>query len=114
MPLYRRLPKKGFGNHAFRVTYHVVNVGDLEAAFAGGATVDMETLKAAGLAPKKARWLKILGFGNLAKALVVRCHGVSGGAREKVEAAKGSVEILPIRAEHRPKGEARPQAGARP
>lgn len=112
MPLYRRLPKKGFGNHAFRLVYHAVNVGQLDAAFGAGASVDMDALKAVGLAPKKARFLKILGFGGTQKALTVRCHGVSAGARSKVEAAGGKVELLPVRAEHRAKGVARGAAPA--
>lgn len=108
MALYRRLPKKGFRNHAFRVGYHVVNVGQLEAAFAAGETVDLATIQAKGLAPKKAKYLKILGFGQVSKALNVRCHGVSGGAKGKVEAAKGSLEVLAIAVQHREKGQSKP------
>lgn len=104
MPLYRRLPKKGFANHAFKQTYHVVNVGELETFFAPGATVDLGAIQALGLAPKKAKHLKILGFGTLNKQLNVQAHGVSGGAREKIEAAKGTLEILTIRVAHREKG----------
>jgi large subunit ribosomal protein L15 len=107
MALYRRLPKKGFRNHAFRVRYHVVNVGQIDAAFAAGETVDLATIQAKGLAPKKAKYLKILGFGRLGKAVTVRCHGVSGGAKEKVEGAKGTLEVLTIAVEHREKGQAR-------
>ena len=110
MPLYRRLPKKGFGNSRFRVEYHVVNVGDLDRAFPVGAVVDLDALKASGLAPKKARFLKVLGFGETKKALSIRAHGASAGARGKVEAAGGTVEILPVRVEHRPKGV--PKGGA--
>lgn len=105
MALYRRLPKKGFGNHAFRMSYHVVNVGQLEAAFAAGETVDLAAIQAKGLAPKKAKYLKILGFGKVSKPLAVRCHGVSGGAREKVEGAKGTLEVLRVAVEHRAKGQ---------
>ena len=47
MPLYRRLPKKGFSNHPFRVRFEGVNVGDLEAAFPAGSTVDLEALRGA-------------------------------------------------------------------
>jgi large subunit ribosomal protein L15 len=94
MPIYRRLPKKGFRNASFKVSYHVVNVGQLEEAFPAGARVDLDALKAAGLAPKKARLLKVLGFGEISKALTVVCHGASGGARTKVEGAKGKVEVL--------------------
>lgn len=109
MPLYRRLPKKGFANHAFKLRYHVVNVGELEAVFASGAMVDLAAIQGLGLAPKKAKYLKLLGFGSLTRALSVRCHAVSGGAKEKIEGAKGSLAILPVRAVHREKGE---KAGA--
>jgi len=105
MPLYRRLPKKGFANHAFKLRYHVVNVGELEAVFASGATVDLAAIQGLGLAPKKAKYLKLLGFGSLTRALSVRCHAVSGGAKEKIEAAQGTLAIVPVRAVHREKGE---------
>ncbi len=104
MPIYRRLPKKGFSNHPFKLTYHVVNVGDLDEVFEAGASVDLERLKAVGLVPKKAKFLKILGFGSVEKALQIQTHGVSAGARKKIEAVSGSVELLPTRVEYRPKG----------
>jgi large subunit ribosomal protein L15 len=107
MPIYRRLPKKGFRNAAFKVTYHVVNVGQLEEAFPAGARVDLDALKAAGLAPKKAKMLKVLGFGEITKALTVVCHGASAGARTKVEGSKGKVEVLAGRA-------AAPESGSPP
>jgi large subunit ribosomal protein L15 len=118
MPLYRRLPKKGFTNAPFKTVYHVVNVGDLEKRFEAGATVDLAAIQAVGLAPKNARFLKVLGQGDLTKALTIRAHGASASARTKVEGAKGGLTILPTHAAHRPKGvkrEARPAAeGGRP
>jgi large subunit ribosomal protein L15 len=96
MPIYRRLPKKGFSNARFKLVYHVVNVGDLDRAFDAGATVSMETVKAAGLAPKRARHLKVLGFGDLTKALTVRAHAMSEGARKKVMDASGSVDLVAL------------------
>lgn len=104
MPLYRRLPKKGFSNARFKVDMHVVNVGDLEGAFEAGASVDLEALKRVGLAPKRARYLKILGFGDLTKTLTIVANGASKGAVEKVEGAKGSIELRPTQVEMRPKG----------
>jgi large subunit ribosomal protein L15 len=104
MPLYRRLPKKGFSNARFKVDMHVVNVGDLEGSFEAGAKVDLDALKRVGLAPKRARYLKILGFGDLTKALAIVANGASKGAVEKVEAAKGSIELHPTEVEMRPKG----------
>lgn len=110
MPLYRRLPKKGFSNAAFKVTYHVVNVGDLERRFEGGAVVDLASLRAVGLAPKKARFLKILGWGDLSKTLSVKAHAVSDGARKKIEGASGSVELIPTRPTPRARGVKKPKS----
>ena len=104
MPLYRRLPKKGFTNARFKLDISVVNVGDLEKAFESGAKVDLTSLKAVGLLPKRARFVKVLGFGELSKSLVVECHGISAGAKEKVEAAKGSIEIFPTETAMRERG----------
>jgi large subunit ribosomal protein L15 len=112
MPLYRRLPKKGFTNAPFKTVYHVVNVGDLEKRFEAGATVDLAAIQAVGLAPKNARFLKLLGQGDLTKALTIRAHGVSGAARTKVEGAKGALTILPTHTTHRPKGAKKPATPA--
>ncbi len=119
MPLYRRLPKKGFSNARFKVDMHVVNVGDLDGAFAAGDTVDLDALKAVGLAPKRARYVKVLGYGSLEKALKIVAHGVSKGAQEKIDGAKGSIEVLPTETQMRPKGVGKragngPTEGARP
>ena len=103
MPLYRRLPKMGFSNARFKVDMHVVNVGDLQEVFEAGADVTVDTLKKSGLLPKRAAYVKILGFGNLDKALKIVAHGVSNGAREKIEAVQGSIDIQPVRTEMRPK-----------
>lgn len=94
MPLYRRLPKKGFGNHAFRLRFEAVNVGSLERAFDAGATVDVDALRAAHLVPKSATLWKLLGDGELTKKLVVKCDAASTGAKAKVEKAGGSVEVV--------------------
>ena len=103
MPLYRRLPKKGFTNARFKVDMHVVNVGDLNEAFDAGSKVDLDALKAVGLAPKRAKYLKILGFGDLSKKLEIVAHGISAGARTKVEEAGGSIELKPVHTIMRPK-----------
>ena len=104
MPIYRRLPKKGFSNMPFKLRYHVVNVGDLEKRCESGAHVDLEALKTVGLAPKKAKFLKILGWGDITKTLTVSAHAISEGARKKIEAASGSVSLLPTRPASRPRG----------
>jgi large subunit ribosomal protein L15 len=109
MPIYRRLPKKGFSNAPFKLRYHVVNVGDLEKICEAGATVDLAALREVGYAPKKARFLKILGWGEVTKALEVRAHAISRGAREKVEKAGGSVTLIPTHATMRPKGVKKPR-----
>ena len=71
MPLYRRLPKRGFTNADFRVTHDIVNVKDLAAAFPQGGEVDREAVKAARLVKKKASSLKVLGKGVLPKRKVI-------------------------------------------
>jgi large subunit ribosomal protein L15 len=99
MPLYRRLPKKGFSNHAFRLRFAAVNVCDLDRAFPAGATVDLDALRGALLVPKTARLWKVLGDGEVTKALTLRCDAASSGARAKVEKAGGKVELVagPVR-----------------
>jgi large subunit ribosomal protein L15 len=96
MPLYRRLPKRGFLPHGARTEYALVNVRDLAARFAAGGVVDPDGLVQAGLIKKADRAaVKILGDGDLAHALTVRVHRISEAARQKVEAAGGHVEVLP-------------------
>lgn len=92
MPLYRRVPKRGFSNERFRTEYAVVNVADLNR-FEDGAEVDLERLAAAGLARASER-VKVLGGGALARKLTVRAHKFSASARAKIEAAGGTVATL--------------------
>jgi large subunit ribosomal protein L15 len=95
MPIYRRVPKRGFSNARFRVEYTVINVSTL-GAFADGDTVDLAAILARGLASKQAPSLKVLGDGELARKLVVRAQKFSRSARAKIEAAGGSaVELDP-------------------
>lgn len=102
-PLHRRTPKaKGFRN-PFRVSYHVVNLEVLEG-FDAGAEVDPDALRARGLVGKQGL-VKVLGRGEVTKALTVRAHAFSGAARSAIEAAGGRVEVLPP-----PWGERRPPA----
>lgn len=93
MPLQRRVPKRGF-NNIFRTEYAVVNVAALEERFESGATVDAESLKACGLIKKELDGVKILGDGELTKALTVKVAAVSESAKSKIEAAGGNVEVL--------------------
>jgi large subunit ribosomal protein L15 len=92
MPMQRRFPKKGFKN-PFRKEVFAVNVGDLEARFPEG-TIDLASLQAAGLVPRRERSVKILGEGDLNKKLTVRAAKFSASAKEKIEKAGGAVEIV--------------------
>src|SRR5271168_2795905 len=75
MPLFRRIPKRGFSNASWEKTYHVVNVGVLDTHFKDGDVVDPEALKKAGLAKGQADGVRILGDGELSKKLTVKAHG---------------------------------------
>ncbi len=93
-PLAMRLPKlPGFKNR-FRVEYEIVNVSRLEVLFAKGDVVDVDALFAKGAIKSKTAPVKILGDGELTKALTVKADKVSGAARTKIEAAGGTVEAL--------------------
>jgi len=92
MPLVRRLPKRGFFN-IHRVTFQVVNLRSL-ASLGDGATVDRETLISKGMICKRGGGLKILGEGEAPKNLTVKVQRISAGARQKIEAAGGSVELV--------------------
>lgn len=89
MPLYRRLPKRGFTN-PFRVEAQVVNVGVL--AQLEGTEVSPESLAAAGLVARTAEVVKLLGTGDVDRAYTVRGMAISASARGKIEAAGGKVE----------------------
>ena len=101
MPLHRRLPKRGFNNHDFRTEYAVVNLDQLEAQFDAGATVDADALRGAGLLRGKKARIKVLGRGEVTKALTVHAHKFSGKAAEKLAAAGGKAEAIaePAKAE---------------
>jgi len=92
MPLARRVPKRGFHN-LFRRRVEVVNLSDL-ARFGEGAIVDVEALVARGLVRKRHDAVKVLAEGEAPKGLTVRVHRISAGARTKIEAAGGTVELL--------------------
>lgn len=95
MPFARRIPKRGFSNHLFRRDHHVVNIKSLEAAFEAGATVDIAALVDKGLVRDTQQPLKILGEGELTKALNVTADRLSASATSKIEAAGGSVTVIP-------------------
>jgi large subunit ribosomal protein L15 len=89
----RRFPKRGFKN-PFRVEAFPINVGLLEDIFDVGSTVDLETLRAKGIVPKKVKVIKILANGELTKKLTVKANGFSETAKQKVEAAGGVAELV--------------------
>ncbi len=91
MPLYRRLPYKGFNAGRFRKDIAIVNVSTLETKFEAGAEVNITTLRELGLVKGAVDGVKILGVGELTKALKVDVTSVSASAREKIEKAGGSV-----------------------
>ncbi len=89
MPLYRKLPRRGFNNHNFRTTYQTVNVGRLEKV--EGDSIDRASLVAAGLVRDSAEGIKLLGDGEVSRAFTVRVDKVTAQARAKIEAAGGTV-----------------------
>jgi large subunit ribosomal protein L15 len=95
MQLFRRIPKRGFSHATWEKHYHIVNVGDLDAAFDNGATVDPSAMKDAGLARGAADGVRILGDGELTKKLTIKAHYFSKSAAEKITAKGGTTEIIP-------------------
>lgn len=91
-PLYRRLPKRGFNNADFRTEYVPVNLDRIAALDL--KEVSPESLRASGLIRKGGERLKVLGRGELKKALVVKAHAFSGSAKEKIEKAGGQAIVL--------------------
>lgn len=98
VPLYRKLPKRGFSNFNFRTEYSVVNVGDLERVEA--TEIDRNALVKAGLVRSSSGLIKILGEGEVSKALTVTADKFSGSAKEKIEKAGGTVVLAkPVESE---------------
>ena len=92
MPLVRRIPKRGF-NNIFASETVAINVGDLNA-FEAGAVVDAEALVKAGVIKKACDGVKLLGNGNLDKALTVKVNAYSESAKQKIENAGGKAEVI--------------------
>ena len=93
LPLFRRLPKRGFSNAVFKVEYATINVSDLEK-FENGAVVTPELLKEMGILKKQLAGVKVLGNGNLTKKLTVKASKFSKSAIEKIEAIGGKAEVI--------------------
>ena len=93
MPIYRRVPKRGFTNARFRTEYTIINVSAL-SAFADGDQVDLDAVLAKGLASLNTRNFKVLGDGSLERKLTVRAQKFTKSAAEKITAAGGTVVLL--------------------
>jgi len=92
MPLSRRLPKRGFRNR-FRQDVVIINIEQLKM-FPEGSVIDVESLMNRGIIKRQGDAVKLLGKGEIAYALNLKIHMVSDAAREKIESAGGSVEVI--------------------
>lgn len=92
MPIYRRLPKRGF-NNIFALKYAEINVSDLNK-FEDGATVDAAALKEAGIIKKTLDGVKVLGNGSIEKKIIVKAAKFTEAAKEKIVAAGGKYEVM--------------------
>ena len=93
LPLYRKLPKRGFNNYRFGKQYTIVNVDDLNR-FEDGAVVDADALLAAGVVSKVLDGIKVLGEGEVSKKITVKAAVFSATAKEKIEAVGGKTEVV--------------------
>lgn len=94
IPLYRRLPKRGFTNSLFKKEYAIINLETLDKLFNDGDAVSMETLLEKGVIRKELNGLKVLGRGEITKKLTVKAAIFSASAKEKIEAAGGKAEVI--------------------
>ena len=93
LPLYRKLPKRGFNNYRFGKQYTIVNVDELNR-FEEGAVVDADALLAAGVVSKVLDGIKVLGEGEVSKKITVKAAVFSAAAKEKIEAVGGKTEVV--------------------
>jgi large subunit ribosomal protein L15 len=93
MPLHRRIPKRGFTNHRFKKVYAIVNLGRLEI-FDAGTIVTPQLLVERGVLKNTKAGVKILGDGELTKALTVRAHKFSAGSQEAIAKLGGKAELI--------------------
>ena len=93
LPLYRRLPKRGFSNAPFKIRYATVNVCDLNR-FADGTEITPELLKDCGLLKKQYDGVKVLGNGTLEKKLTIKANKFSREAIEKIEKSGSTLEVI--------------------
>ena len=93
LPLYRRLPKRGFSNYDFKIRYATINVGELNI-FDDGTLVTPALLKEVGLVKKQLDGIKVLGNGDLSKKLTIQANKFSKGAIEKLEESGSKIEVI--------------------
>lgn len=94
MPLQRRLPKRGFSNAPFKKVYAIVNLDDLNKISTEVDVITPEVLKERGIVKNLKDGLKILGNGDIDRAITVKAHAISKSARQKIENRGGKVEVL--------------------
>ena len=94
MPLFRRLPKRGFNNYNFSRRYEVVNISQLERIFDDGAAINVQELVTAGLVDSFKSKVKVLGDGELTKKLTVTAHKFSKSAEQKISDCGGTVKVV--------------------
>ena len=94
MPLFRRLPKRGFSNYNFARRYEIVNVSQLESFFAEGTVISIEEMASVGLVDSVQSKVKILGDGELTKKLSVSAQKFSKSAAEKISGCGGTVKVV--------------------
>jgi large subunit ribosomal protein L15 len=95
MPLFRRIPKRGFSHGSWDREFLIVNIGDIDTLFKDGDQVDHEALKRVGLANGPADGVRILGNGEVTKKLAIKAHHFSKSALAKITAKGGSAEVVP-------------------
>ena len=93
LPLYRRLPKRGFSNHLFKTEYATINVEDLNR-FENGTVVTPAMLKEQGIIKKQLKGIKVLGNGKLEKKLTIQAHKFSSSALEKIKESGSKAEVI--------------------
>lgn len=93
LPLFRRLPKRGFSNARFKIRYATINLSDLNK-FEDGAVITPEILKEMGLIKNQLNGIKVLGNGKLEKKLTVKAHKFSSAAQKSIESLGGKIEVM--------------------
>ncbi len=93
LPLYRRLPKRGFSNHDFKTVYAVINLSDLNV-FNDGDVVTPALLKERGIVKKQLNGIKVLGNGTLEKKITIQAHRFSSSALRKIEESGSKAEVI--------------------